>query len=344
MKVLVVDDHKYNRDLLGFILDDYGYGYLEAENGLQACTIVEQDVAIDIVLMAINMPGMDGLGAARQIKQRYPNRLISILFVTALDDDKTLAHCLAAGGDDFLPKPVSESVMIAKLEFHSRTMQLHRDLQQSNNELQCYRRVMARESSAMARHFREGAESQSDNSAAHVPQLSAALPLSMGVKLNPGAIRAGDVVAQLLLMIENYKGVKAHKDLLFTLLTELYNNAVDHGLLALESTLKRDPDGFAEYYEMRQKRLEELTEGEVMVHIKGVPAVDETPALLCIQMTDSGAGFDHEPLMARLGQDVDSLADEEEAFGRGIRLMASLCQSIRYDNGGCTVDVTYALD
>ena len=98
MKVLVVDDHTYNRDLLGFILEDHEYEYLEAKDGSEAVEMVATHDDIEIVLMDVNMPVMDGYEATRIIKSANPDRYIPIVFVTALDDEDTLAKCLSVGG------------------------------------------------------------------------------------------------------------------------------------------------------------------------------------------------------------------------------------------------------
>jgi len=77
MKILVVDDHSYNRELLSFILEDEGHACVEAENGRLACLAVEQDPEINLVLMDINMPEMDGIEATIQIKNDIGERFLA---------------------------------------------------------------------------------------------------------------------------------------------------------------------------------------------------------------------------------------------------------------------------
>ena len=55
---------------------------------------------------------------------------------------------------------------------------------------------------------------------------------------------------------------------LFTVLAELFNNALDHGILELDSGLKRDVEGFSEYYKQRIERLEKLENGQVAFHFQ----------------------------------------------------------------------------
>ena len=88
MRVLIVDDHAYNRELLKYILEDEGLASLEADNGEQAIALVREHADIDLILLDINMPVMDGVEATRHIKQQFTDRFITIIFVTALDNWK----------------------------------------------------------------------------------------------------------------------------------------------------------------------------------------------------------------------------------------------------------------
>jgi len=121
MKVLVVDDHAYNRELLGFMLEDDGHSVEYAKDGVDACNKVDSDSDIALVLMDVMMPVMDGLDATRKIKSSIEDRFLPILFVTALDNEKNITDCLEAGGDDFLPKPINENILLAKVKAHSRS-------------------------------------------------------------------------------------------------------------------------------------------------------------------------------------------------------------------------------
>ncbi len=175
MKVLIVDDHSYNRQLLQFVLEDNGYTCAMASDGAEALAAVQVDQDIDVVLMDVNMPVMDGYEATRQIKKVVAGRLLPIIFVTALDDDKTLVDCLTVGGDDFVPKPINETILVAKLEAHWRTIDYHRQLEKINAELSYHRRLMDREHSIVEHVFRNGmrrVDSRCDNVHYHVSPMS----------------------------------------------------------------------------------------------------------------------------------------------------------------------------
>ncbi|MCG8610734.1 MAG: fused response regulator/phosphatase [Pseudomonadales bacterium] len=134
MKVLVVDDQRANRELLTWILEDYGHESTEAENGQDA---VDKFIETkpDLVLLDVMMPVMDGYEAARIIKSHAGDQYIPIIFLTAMTDDDALIKCLEAGGDDFLSKPIDEVVLQAKIKAHTRTQELNEQVRKKNQEL-----------------------------------------------------------------------------------------------------------------------------------------------------------------------------------------------------------------
>ena len=155
MKILVVDDHQYNRDLLSFILHDEGYDCVEACDGLQAFNMLVDDTGgdIDIILMDINMPVMDGVTATQKIKEAFPDKFLPILFVTALDDSDVVTKCLGVGGDDFIPKPINEEVLIAKIKAHARSQSTYNTLKVVNEKLNYHQKLVEREHSIVDHVF-----------------------------------------------------------------------------------------------------------------------------------------------------------------------------------------------
>jgi len=145
MRVLVADDHAYNRELLSIILEGEGHQVVEAVNGIQAVDICCADLTIDMVLMDINMPEMDGISATRLIKTNNGERFVPIIFITALDNAEIIANCLDAGGNDFVPKPVNEDVLVAKLNAHARTLELYNNLHEAHAKLSLYKEMVDRE-------------------------------------------------------------------------------------------------------------------------------------------------------------------------------------------------------
>jgi len=123
-KALVVDDEATNRLLLRSILTKSGFEVVEAEHGAQAVDLF-QDESPDIVFMDAMMPVMDGFEATTVIKSLCGDYFVPVIFLTALTDKESLARCIEAGGDDFLTKPISSTLLRAKI----RALERIRDLQ-----------------------------------------------------------------------------------------------------------------------------------------------------------------------------------------------------------------------
>ena len=561
MKVLVVDDHAYNRELLGFMLEDDGHEVEYAEDGAAACTLVDADPDIALVLMDVMMPVMDGLDATKNIKSSIGNRFLPILFVTALDNEKNVTDCLKAGGDDFVPKPINENILLAKLAAHARSKVLYDKLHEANNELTYHRKMMDREHNIVEHIFKNGTarvDTSCDNiltytspmsmfngdlvlispspsggaygligdftghglaasmgslpvtevffnnvaKQASVSQLasdinhrlkillpsnmffcaaifeldrqgenmtlwmggmndimalkadgskidsieSAHMPLGIlsqeefddspqvvaidqysqlfiytdGIteaqnkekeefgeervaeivlkntdnpietivesvntfsnsfeqsddvsilQINPGAVvhrslSSGDVVDvganyhqvhsipwrlfvelknsdlkttnvvdQVMNFVSSIQGIELHQDKIFTIVSELYNNSLEHGVLRLESSLKNDADGFEKYYRLRQERLENLVDQSITINFT---YINGEPNKIALEIEDTGDGFDVDARVKNAEQD-------ENSHGRGMQLLQHLCASIDYSNGGRKVTAIYEL-
>ena len=131
--VLIVDDDLTNRLVLRALLKESGFSSLEAEDGRQAVAIF-QDNHIDIVLLDVMMPVMDGYEAAKIIKG-HSESFVPIIFLTAMTDENALARCIEAGGDDFLTKPYNHILLRAKIDSMLRIAKLYRKIEEQNVEL-----------------------------------------------------------------------------------------------------------------------------------------------------------------------------------------------------------------
>ena len=134
--------------------------------------------------------------------------------------------------------------------------------------------------------------------------------------------------------IMEMEGVESERQSLFTVLTELYVNALDHGVLELESSLKSSPDGFAQYFKERELRLEKLTMGHVIFHVS-VEQVENFRSIM-FRIEDSGAGFDYVNF-----QPPDS-QNSIDFSGRGIFLVKELCESLNYLGKGNIAEAIYS--
>lgn len=195
--------------------------------------------------------------------------------------------------------------------------------------------------------FRQGAERSDDLTfaeidcaaiAALVPEQEAAAgrrtPAAwrMQFELGVEVWREMDPLPLLLQLVTDVQGLHAHKERLYIILGELLSNALDHGLLRLDSHLKKDPQGFAQYYVERVATLAALHDGMIRVEFEHRP--EGSGGRLAIHVVDSGPGFDHR-------EKTQNLADNTGHSGRGAALVRSLCESFVYHGNGNHAEVVY---
>jgi CheY-like chemotaxis protein len=114
-KALIVDDDMRNIFALATVLEDHGMRHVWADNGRDAIRLVEADPEIEIVLMDIMMPEMDGLTTMREIRMRPVGRTLPIIAVTAKAMKGDRERCIEAGAWDYLSKPVNREDLLAVL-------------------------------------------------------------------------------------------------------------------------------------------------------------------------------------------------------------------------------------
>lgn len=170
---------------------------------------------------------------------------------------------------------------------------------------------------------------QSDDQTHHKP----ALPWHIDMKLSPEELRSGSPVALLIDMLGSTPDMERHKDYLHTILAELFSNALEHGVLALSSDLKKTEDGYLDYYQQREEKLSRLNQGFVNIGVQYI--VHDGKGRLLIRLEDSGKGFDFSGRRP---------SDDDDAFGRGISLLQTLCEKVTYSNGGSRVEVEYRIE
>lgn len=110
-KALMIEDHKEVRDFVKEYFDHKEIEVIEAQNGYEGLAIL--DDTIDIILLDIMMPGIDGYEVCKQIRSRY-NTLI--IFISALSEDENQLKAYEYGADDYITKPFKPSVLYAKCQ------------------------------------------------------------------------------------------------------------------------------------------------------------------------------------------------------------------------------------
>ncbi|WP_249356199.1 response regulator [Maribacter sp. ACAM166] len=116
LKVLIVDDDEISRWLLAKMLGNISSEVLNAENGLEAVETLKSDPDIELVLMDIKMPVMDGYEATRQIRQFNKKSFIIAQTAFTLKGDKEKA--IGAGCNSYMSKPVNKANLLTLLEKH----------------------------------------------------------------------------------------------------------------------------------------------------------------------------------------------------------------------------------
>ena len=113
--ILAVDDLPQNVRLLEAYLIPEGYEIVRAENGEEALAKLIS-TRIDLVLLDVMMPDIDGFEVTRRIRQDYKTQLIPIILITALRETTDRVKGIEAGCDDFISKPVDKIELLARVK------------------------------------------------------------------------------------------------------------------------------------------------------------------------------------------------------------------------------------
>ncbi|MBV1870635.1 MAG: SpoIIE family protein phosphatase [Gammaproteobacteria bacterium] len=151
-------------------------------------------------------------------------------------------------------------------------------------------------------------------------------------ELRSDTLRIFNPLPLLTHVIREVPGLSSQSGDLHTILAELYYNALDHGVLGLDSKMKATPDGFSEYYRLKGERLEALEGAVIKISLEHSPT--PTGGVLMIRIEDSGKGFAYEGLNK-------SFMNDNAYCGRGIPLLYKLCRDVRYEGKGNIVEVEY---
>lgn len=151
------------------------------------------------------------------------------------------------------------------------------------------------------------------------------------LRLSAKEIRSIDIVPVLLGLTAQLEGLGADTDRLFVVLSEMYNNAVDHGLLQLDSRLKLAENGIETWITERERALSQLLTGEIQFDLERFVETDHS--WLRVACRDSGPGFDLTQMAGEAITTEDSTA-APLPFGRGMLLLRSLCTNFQHNEAG----------
>jgi signal transduction histidine kinase len=161
---------------------------------------------------------------------------------------------------------------------------------------------------------------------------SSPLDWSVSFEFRAQTLKRFNPMPYLLQLLLEVHGLRAQSGALYSVLSELYSNALEHGVLGLDSSIKRDASGFARYYMERSTRLDELDTGHIRVHLHVTPHGDG--GRLVIEVEDSGQGFDVGRVLARP-------LDSDRLSGRGVSLVRQLSHQARWSDDGRSVRVEF---
>ncbi|MCJ8321486.1 MAG: SpoIIE family protein phosphatase, partial [Colwellia sp.] len=158
------------------------------------------------------------------------------------------------------------------------------------------------------------------------------------LKLVGKSLAAVNPVPMIMNQINDIEGSGEHWQSLYTILTELFVNALDHGVLKLSSTLKQSAEGFTQYFNEREKRLQNLDYGFIDISLNYFSLAEGGKVVITLK--DSGDGFDSLKLFknntALEEQDIGQMLS-----GRGIELVNQLSDTLEFQENGTLVEAVY---
>lgn len=168
----------------------------------------------------------------------------------------------------------------------------------------------------------------------------AATPWSVSFSFGLDTLKSYDPLPMMLGVLLDTQRLHQHKQRIYMVLAELFVNALEHGLLGLDSAIKAGPNGFSDYYKEKERRLADARHGTIQVELEH--AAIESGGQLVIRVQDSGAGFDFkEKQQVADNPQSSGPASGQGYFGRGVALVRSFCESLTYRGNGNCVEAVY---
>jgi DNA-binding response OmpR family regulator len=129
-RVLIVDDDSHTLEILRRWLTRGGYEPVSAESGAACLEILDKD-NIDVIVLDVMMPGMDGLEVCRRLRASEKLREIPVILLTAKDDIDTRSQGMNLGVSEYLTKPVNKLELFARLDAQIHSRELDKKMSQT---------------------------------------------------------------------------------------------------------------------------------------------------------------------------------------------------------------------
>jgi len=159
-----------------------------------------------------------------------------------------------------------------------------------------------------------------------------ALSWKLDMSLNADDMRMPNPIEKIATILNAMPYLSRHQGVLLILLTEIYTNSLDHGILNIESVKKSDEEHFIEYYRQKDQALLELESGYINFSFSFF-AGDNGRYYLNIHVSDSGHGY-------KTGA---ATSTDEMLYGRGLSIIQSFCEKVGISDDGKTLEVLYQL-
>ena len=123
-QILIVDDNPHNLKMVSKLLENKGYQILLASSGPEALKIVSEK-QVDIILLDIMMPDMNGFEVCEQLKQNDATKEIPVIFLTAKNETDDIVKGFQMGGVDYITKPFQKEELLARVNNHIKLKLTH---------------------------------------------------------------------------------------------------------------------------------------------------------------------------------------------------------------------------
>ncbi len=140
--LLIVDDSISNLNIIGNVLKSSNYKITIALDGTQALNILDQ-MPIDLILLDIMMPGMDGYEVCRRIKKNAATKDIPVIFMSALSDTRDIVEGFRCGGIDYITKPFKTEEIKVRVETHLKVRKQNQELKKLNADKDLFISILA---------------------------------------------------------------------------------------------------------------------------------------------------------------------------------------------------------
>jgi DNA-binding response OmpR family regulator len=133
-RVLVVDDDRHSLEIMRRLLAREGFEAITADGG-RACLAIVRERAIDVILLDVMMPEMDGFQVCAELQKLDRARSIPVILLTAKDDVDTRVAGMKLGVSEFLTKPVNKKELFARIRSQLHAGEISRELERTQRKL-----------------------------------------------------------------------------------------------------------------------------------------------------------------------------------------------------------------